>query len=102
MLLLFIFQLSQRKSKMIVFLSTQGSVEFHERLLKTTLQNCHLGEDEEEKAVDVYKLHGDMLQKDRTKIFSEFSNVTSGVLLCTVRFMFEKLNGTQGTVTNLN
>ena len=71
---------------MIVFLSTQGSVDFHERLLATTLQNCRLGEEKEESSVDVYKLHGDMSQKDRTKIFNEFSSAKNGVLMCTVSF----------------
>ena len=64
---------------MIVFLSTQGSVEFHEKLLSTVLQKCSLGEDEvETSVVEIYKLHGDMQQKDRTKIFNQFSQASSG------------------------
>ena len=40
-------QLSQRRSKMVVFLATQSSVEFHATLLTQTLQKCTLGEEEE-------------------------------------------------------
>lgn len=67
-------------SKMIVFLATQDSVEFHHQLLQETLLG---GPEDEEKDVEMFKLHGDMAQQERTKVFKEFSSVTSGVLLCT-------------------
>ncbi len=34
--------------------------------------------------VPMYRLHGDMAQKDRTRVFGEFCRAASGVLLCTV------------------
>ena len=73
---------------MIIFLSTQGSVEFHQKLLSATVEKCHLGEEEDESSVDIYKLYGDMPQKERMKIFNEFSQAKSGVLLCTVGLVY--------------
>ena len=70
---------------MIVFLSTQGSVEFHQKLLSETVEKCNLGENKDASNVAIYKLHGDMPQKERMKIFNDFSQASSGVLLCTVR-----------------
>ena len=73
---------------MIIFLSTQDSVEFHQKLLSATVENCHTGEQEDESSVDIYKLHGDMPQKERIKIFNEFSQAKSGVLLSTVGIIY--------------
>ena len=71
---------------MIIFLSTQDSVEFHQKLLSATVNP---GEEEEnESSVDIYKLYGDMPQKERMKIFNEFSLAKSGVLLCTVSLLY--------------
>ena len=46
---------------MIVFLSTQDSVEFHHKLLLNTICEKEDGEN----LIILYKLHGDMLQKVR-------------------------------------
>ena len=108
---------------MIVFLSTQDSVEFHAQLFahvlgcKRSIQKklSHLASgveedvgdssDNEDENVDsdmesndnsknagqskqqglqVFKLHGDMDQKDRSKTFQDFTATSAGVLLCTV------------------
>lgn len=72
--------------KMVVFLSTQDSVEFHYKLM-----NHFFGEEEaednpnlaEEGDIDFFKLHGEMPQKERTKVYQEFSSAKTGVLFCT-------------------
>ncbi|GFS14731.1 RNA helicase, partial [Elysia marginata] len=118
---------SKPRSKMIVFLSTQDSVEFHARLFaqvlgcKRSIQKKlsdlasgakhdvgdsddevedEIGEDQDsdsdvengtvtetgktiEQGLQIFKLHGDMNQKDRSKTFQDFTATTSGVLLCT-------------------
>uniref|UniRef100_A0A0B7AQR0 ATP-dependent RNA helicase n=1 Tax=Arion vulgaris TaxID=1028688 RepID=A0A0B7AQR0_9EUPU len=101
---------SKPASKIIVFFSTQDSVEFHNRLftkillpqkdIKKTLSEL-AGEDEDvgdsdeddygssghtkdaKSGLKLFRLHGEMPQKDRTQMFNEFSHATSGVLLCT-------------------
>ncbi|KAK3719380.1 hypothetical protein RRG08_029536 [Elysia crispata] len=112
-------------SKMIVFLSTQDSVEFHAQLFAQVLgcqrsiqkklselasgveadvgesdENDDEYEDEKNRSdkegdelrntekmkkqgLQVFKLHGDMNQKDRSKTFQDFTTTSSGVLLCT-------------------
>jgi len=93
-------------SKVIVFMSTQDAVEFHSRLFihlfskkpedpmetNEKLQDLAMGrrnadldsdDDEEEPILAVWRLHGDMSQKDRTKTFAEFGKATTGVLFCT-------------------
>ena len=111
---------------MIVFLSTQDSVEFHAQLFAQVLgcqrsiqkklselasgveadvgesdENDDEYEDEKNRSdkegdelrntekmkkqgLQVFKLHGDMNQKDRSKTFQDFTTTSSGVLLCTV------------------
>ncbi|RUS76261.1 hypothetical protein EGW08_015976 [Elysia chlorotica] len=77
-------------SKMIVFLSTQDAVEFHAQLFaqvlgcKRTIQK-KLSDlaDTKTQGLQVFKLHGDMPQKDRSKTFQDFTATSSGVLLCT-------------------
>ncbi len=79
------FQLSTKRSKILVFLATQDSVNFHESLLSTALHKSKLGVDGQASSqVQFYKLHGNMDQKDRTKVYTEFSEASTGVLLCTV------------------
>ncbi|XP_071948400.1 ATP-dependent DNA helicase DDX31-like [Antedon mediterranea] len=87
-----------QKSKVVVFLSSRDSVEFHHALLdcilnkreeKTEIDEVNeiLGETREEEDDDdkitFYKLHGNMSQEERTSIYQEFCLVQSGVLLCT-------------------
>ncbi|XP_066293904.1 ATP-dependent DNA helicase DDX31-like isoform X2 [Branchiostoma lanceolatum] len=69
--------------KMLVFLSTQDSVDFHHHLLKNILN------DEDDDAefgghdITFSRLHGNMTQQDRTEVFQQFREAKSGVLLCT-------------------
>ncbi|KAK2190355.1 hypothetical protein NP493_83g04057 [Ridgeia piscesae] len=83
----FILSKSQEHSenqKMVVFLSTQHSVEFHHTILENVLTDTDSettpgsGHD-----IVMFKLHGDMLQKERTKVFQDFCVAKSGVLFCT-------------------
>ncbi|KAL8575722.1 hypothetical protein ACOMHN_055911 [Nucella lapillus] len=90
-------QLQTRQSKMVVFLSTQDSVEFHYHLFQQVLcppslhhDNDSDDDDDDEggggmkgRVVDLFKLHGDMAQKERTRVFQEFAAAPTGVLLCT-------------------
>ncbi|XP_025112467.1 probable ATP-dependent RNA helicase DDX31 [Pomacea canaliculata] len=90
-------KMQSKKSKMVVFLSTQDSVEFHHRLFSQVLisgakKSSHLTEDEdnvlpgtkdESETATLFKLHGEMSQKERTKVFQDFSAAQQGVLLCT-------------------
>ncbi|XP_012942471.1 probable ATP-dependent RNA helicase DDX31 [Aplysia californica] len=118
-LILWKCQFTKPGSKMVVFLSTQDSVEFHSRLFSSVLasspkdtvgklQAMAMGEvedvgdsddddDDDDSEVDgdekkkksskgklkIFQLHGEMSQKDRSRTFSEFSQTTTGVLLCT-------------------
>ncbi|KAL4219246.1 ATP-dependent RNA helicase [Mactra antiquata] len=79
------------KTKMLVFVSTQDGVEFLYRLV-TYLSKEHnsdsdVEEEEEDKEqktnLDVFRLHGDMSQKDRTSTYQNFCTANSGVLICT-------------------
>ncbi|XP_076454729.1 ATP-dependent DNA helicase DDX31-like [Babylonia areolata] len=108
-------KMQSRRSKVVVFLNTQDSVEFHHQLFSQVLNppaSPHAlldddGDDEDDDGgggggggggrpgskgrgderdgedVDMFKLHGDMEQKDRTRVFQEFTEATSGVLFCT-------------------
>ena len=71
-------QLSNKKSKVLVFMPTQQSVDFHHDLFQSVLSE---GEDND---LNLFKLHGEMPQKDRTQIFQKFSKLKDGLLLCTV------------------
>ncbi|ELT98171.1 hypothetical protein CAPTEDRAFT_160521 [Capitella teleta] len=70
-------KLSNKRSKVLVFMSTQQSVDFHYDLFHTVL-----GEGETSK-LNLFKLHGEMAQKERTQVFQEFSKLKDGLLLCT-------------------
>ncbi|ESO92747.1 hypothetical protein LOTGIDRAFT_120211 [Lottia gigantea] len=81
-------RLNKNKSKMIVFLSTQDSVEFHHKLIsdifcKTKKKKVKSKTDMKSLKFDLFKLHGDMAQKERNEVFKKFSEISSGVLLCT-------------------
>ncbi|KAH9490736.1 ATPdependent RNA helicase [Bulinus truncatus] len=106
-LLLWKCKFSTPASKMIIFMSTQDSVQFHfklftqvlgyDRNIKETLTKMALGDEESNEDIigigdeidnrrpelNIYQLHGDMQQKDRQHTFNKFTNVSSGVLLCT-------------------
>ncbi|KAL0490165.1 hypothetical protein AKO1_006691 [Acrasis kona] len=66
------------KLKMVVFLSCCDSVEFHHTLFTTvTIHRRPMFN------VPVFKLHGNIAQKDRTKTYFDFCSANSGILLCT-------------------
>lgn len=64
-------------AKMIVFLSSRDSVDFHCDLFK----ECILSFSESQLAF--FKLHGNMSQQERTAVFKNFSQAKNGILLCT-------------------
>ncbi|CAH1787054.1 unnamed protein product, partial [Owenia fusiformis] len=73
---------SNKGSKMIVFFATQDMVEYHHSLLSSTV--CKNEDDDEgDSDIDLFTLHGEMSQKDRTKMFQDFLETPTGVLLCT-------------------
>ncbi|GBG77810.1 hypothetical protein CBR_g25741 [Chara braunii] len=89
--------LQEERCKMVVFFSTCSSVEYHYtlihsfRLLPQGVERREKDaeekpqEEEGEKFVpcSIYKLHGNMNQKDRAQSFLDFSHTKEGVLLCT-------------------
>ncbi|XP_054271778.1 probable ATP-dependent RNA helicase DDX31 [Macrosteles quadrilineatus] len=62
-----------KQRKMLVFMATQDMVDFHTELLTTVLPQT----------AEFLRLHGNMTQHDRTKVFQSFKAAKSGVLLCT-------------------
>ena len=68
-------------SKLLVFMSSQDVVDFHFTLFDTILNP--LLEKSELNTIKFSKLHGNIDQTERMKIFNEFRQATSGVLLCT-------------------
>ncbi|GAB5369402.1 hypothetical protein AAMO2058_001401400 [Amorphochlora amoebiformis] len=74
--------------KVIVFVSTCDSVEFHYELFRHASWPLDLSKtiDGERQAFltgPLFKLHGNIDQKDRTKTFFRFCNSSSGILFCT-------------------
>lgn len=87
---------SNQKSKIMIFLSTQDSVEFHFKLFSEIFEleskdlktvSDYIGKKSKKKKssslVKFYKLHGNMSQDDRTNNFTKYSLSRCGVLLCT-------------------
>lgn len=64
---------------MLIFMATQDMVDYHTELLNTVLSNT----------ADFLRLHGNMSQNDRTHVFQSFKNAQSGVLICTVSYIFD-------------
>jgi len=85
--------LRAKKSKTIVFLSCCDSVEFHYRLFKQSKleikqEAMEPGESQDDNKLlpssrELFMLHGNLEQKERTKIYFEFLRSTDGILLCT-------------------
>ncbi|XP_078687440.1 ATP-dependent DNA helicase DDX31-like isoform X2 [Branchiostoma floridae x Branchiostoma belcheri] len=72
------------REKMLVFLATQDSVDFHHLLLNNILN----GDDDDDAElggsdITFSRLHGNMTQQERTEVFKQFREARSGVLLCT-------------------
>ncbi|XP_028515848.1 probable ATP-dependent RNA helicase DDX31 isoform X2 [Exaiptasia diaphana] len=68
------YQDTRHSCKMIVFLSSRDSVDFHHSLFQSILQIDNL---------KLFKLHGNMSQTERTEVFKDYSSCAAGVLLCT-------------------
>ncbi|XP_038045811.1 probable ATP-dependent RNA helicase DDX31 [Patiria miniata] len=64
--------------KMLVFLSSRDSVEFHYTLFKESIKAVL-----EMLNLLVLRLHGNMSQEERTEVFLKFQEAKSGILLCT-------------------
>ncbi|MGH0125769.1 UNVERIFIED_CONTAM: hypothetical protein FKN15_001603 [Acipenser sinensis] len=78
----------EKGQKVIVFLSSCESVEFLFAIFKEVL--CNNAGNQKSRAVspqrpllDFMRLHGNMEQEERTDVFQKFSQVKSGILLCT-------------------
>ncbi|ERL88297.1 hypothetical protein D910_05684 [Dendroctonus ponderosae] len=83
---------AQHTGKTIVFMATTQMVEFHHQLFSKYLLNMPVvrgqpdfDSDDEEPALDVelFKLHGNMDQKERKEVFNGFRAATKGILICT-------------------
>lgn len=86
---------------MVIFASTNDSVQFHEEILSTFLNrkfNMYLDDDNDDedseflnkknknsgnKICELFSLYGNMDQHKRAEILSKFCKATSGVLICT-------------------
>jgi len=64
-------------AKVIVFLSSRDSVDFHCDLFKDCLQSFS------KSLLTIFKLHGNMSQSERIDVFKRFSDTKNGILVCT-------------------
>lgn len=74
--------------KIIVFVSTTDSVDFHAILFGRTLlpEKLDIIEGDETEPlfpIPTFKLHGNLSQIERTKVYTEFNKAKSGILICT-------------------
>ncbi|KYM76369.1 hypothetical protein ALC53_13396 [Atta colombica] len=72
--------------KILIFMATQDMVDYHTEILSSILTKSIDDDDENSNPlvdVEFFKLHGNMIQKERTEVFKTFSQAKSGVLLCT-------------------
>ena len=85
--------------KMIIFASTNDSVEFHEIVLRIFLNHkFSLYFDDELSGnnggnsipIEVFKLYGNLNQNERTETLNKFRKAQTGVLLCTVIIKIKK------------
>ncbi|XP_056602570.1 probable ATP-dependent RNA helicase DDX31 [Triplophysa dalaica] len=67
--------------KVIVFMSSCDVVEFLLTLFTKVL--CAKSDSSPANLFNLYKLHGNMKQEERTEVFQEFSQCQTGILLCT-------------------
>ncbi|EZA50827.1 probable ATP-dependent RNA helicase CG8611 [Ooceraea biroi] len=77
---------SPGQHKILIFMATQDMVDYHTEILSSVLTKPMDENDEDsDPLVDVefFKLHGNMMQKERTEVFRTFRQAKSGVLLCT-------------------
>ncbi|XP_060065785.1 probable ATP-dependent RNA helicase DDX31 isoform X2 [Ylistrum balloti] len=87
-------KVKQKTGKMLVFLPTQDSVEFHYTIfhhfwgggnsVPDVLGDLDLGpKKKESNYLDFFRLHGEMAQKDRASVYQKFSKANFGILFCT-------------------
>lgn len=69
-----------QKDKIVVFLPTQGVVDFYLNLFSGIMAEALLDSGYK---VNFYRLHGTMSQHDRTEVFTQFRGRESGVLFTT-------------------
>lgn len=74
----FYFFQVETAGKMLVFMATQDMVDYHHDLFNSVINSVV------KKKILFSKLHGNMTQQERFKIFNDFRQSTSGVLMCTV------------------
>lgn len=72
---------------MIVFMATQDMVELHAELLTQGVEMFTSGRE-----LTLSKLHGNMAQDERTRVFRHFRQTPGTVLLCTVGDFFSKFS----------
>ncbi|CAF1665998.1 unnamed protein product [Adineta ricciae] len=81
------------EAKVLLFLATNDLVHFHYEILNTMLNGDKEDDIDEEgdlqfghllnEPVKLLRLQGDMTHQERTSVFSEFSKLSRGILLCT-------------------
>ena len=73
------FGFRNENGKIIVFFSSKSSTELHCHLLESEVVKEHILSTQSE----VYKLHGDMIPKERNEVFRKFKRCKKGILLST-------------------
>jgi len=73
------FGFRSESGKIIVFFSSKNSTELHFHLLESEVVKEHMSSTQSE----VYKLHGDMIPKERNDVFRKFKRCKKGILLST-------------------
>jgi len=73
------------EGKVIVFVSSCASVDFHYWVLQLTIPSTTNKESQHMAVLSapVFRLHGDLPQTERTRNYLEFSRANKGVLVCT-------------------
>ena len=74
--------------KVVVFVSTCDSVEFHHQLLGSAWWPPVLDDQDDDDRkpfldTELYRLHGNIEQKERTRTYFKFCNAKEGILFCT-------------------
>jgi ATP-dependent RNA helicase DDX31/DBP7 len=78
--------LSKDKCKIVVFMSTCDAVDFHYTLFNQCTWPCDIGIHTSSlfgKKGQLFRLHGNISQKERTFTFKNFCSSSTGVLFCT-------------------
>lgn len=99
---LIVKRLEDNDCKMFIFMDTRQMVEYHEELFRKYLLNSSAKkydseemedsdedecDEENELEVELFKIHGDMVQKERSKTYKAFRAAKKGILFCTVSIL---------------